>query len=61
MSKIMLINDAGDETRVAIVVDGVLQDLHIESKENNRIKGDIYKGTVVRVEPAIQACFVEFS
>ena len=39
---------------------GVLQDIHIETVERDRLKGNIYKGTIARIEPAIQACFVDF-
>jgi ribonuclease E len=56
----MLINATSTESRVAITDGGKLQNLHIESVDRGRLRGNIYKGTIVRVEPAIQACFVDF-
>ncbi len=56
----MLVNAGDDESRVAIVEKGVLQDLHVESIQAGRTRGNVYKGTVVRVEQAIQACFVDY-
>lgn len=60
MSKKMLISATVGESRVAIVENGVLQDLHVDSAERGRIKGNIYKAQIVKVEPAIQACFIDY-
>ncbi len=48
-----------EETRVAIVHDGRLMELNIEISGKEQIKGNIYKGVVVRVEPGLQAAFVD--
>jgi len=55
----ILINVTPQETRVAIVENGVLQELHIERSDAKGIVGNIYKGKVVRVLPGMQAAFVE--
>lgn len=55
----ILINITPQETRVAIVENGVLQELHIERADAKGIVGNIYKGKVVRVLPGMQAAFVE--
>lgn len=60
ISKKMLINVMHpEETRVAIVHDGRLMELNIEISGKEQIKGNIYKGTVLRVEPGLQAAFVD--
>jgi len=57
----MLINATeGVESRVAILDDGVLDGLHIEFLGRAKLKGNIYRGTVVQVEPSLQAAFVEY-
>jgi ribonuclease E len=61
MSKEMLVNVAeGEESRVAVVVDGSLEELYIERASLVSHVGNIYKGKVVNVEPGIQAAFVDF-
>jgi len=60
ISKKMLINVMHpEETRVAIVHDGRLMELNIEISGKEQIKGNIYKGVVLRVEPGLQAAFVD--
>lgn len=60
VSKKMLINVIHpEETRVAIVHDGRLMELNIEISGKEQIKGNIYKGIVLRVEPGLQAAFVD--
>jgi ribonuclease E len=61
MSKKMLINATHpEEHRVAIVEDGLLVELDIEITSSEQTRGNIYKGVVVRVEPGLQAAFVDF-
>jgi len=61
MEKEMLVNvvDVG-EMRIAILEDGVLEELYIERASREQMVGNIYKAKVVNVEPSIQAAFVEF-
>jgi len=57
----MLINTVEDqECRIAIVSDTRLDELFIERSESASRVGNIYKGIVTNVEPAIQAAFVDF-
>jgi len=57
----MLINAThAEENRVAIVDDGILAELDIEITGQEQTKGNIYKGTVSRVEPGLQAAFIDF-
>ncbi|MDO3388359.1 ribonuclease G [Gilvimarinus sp. SDUM040013] len=59
MSEEILINVSPVETRVALVENGVLQELHVERIHNKGFVGNIYKGKVVRVLPGMQAAFVD--
>ncbi|HEY6871156.1 MAG TPA: Rne/Rng family ribonuclease [Geobacteraceae bacterium] len=60
MSKKMLINVMHpEESRVAIVKDGQLVELDIEIAGSEQTRGNVYKGVVVRVEPGLQAAFVD--
>ncbi len=61
MKKQMLINVADEEeSRVAIVEDGTLEEFTIETASKEQIKGNIYNGVVVKVEPSLQAAFVDY-
>jgi len=61
MKKEMLINvSQPEECRIAIVEDGVLEELYIERASQDNYVGNIYKGKVVNLEPSIQAAFVDF-
>ena len=55
----ILINVTPQETRVAVVENGKLQELHLERTLSKGIVGNIYKGKVVRVLPGMQAAFVD--
>ncbi|MFP4522370.1 MAG: Rne/Rng family ribonuclease, partial [Fibrobacterota bacterium] len=57
--KRIVINEAPHETRILITEDGKLCDLLVERPENSRIAGNIYKGTVNKVLPGLQAAFIE--
>src|SRR5918997_5563528 len=62
MKKEMLINVLQpEECRIAIVEDGVLEELYVERTSLESYTGNIYKGRIVNIEPAIQAAFVDFS
>jgi len=54
-----LINVTPRETRVAVVENGVAQELFIERERKRGIVGNIYKGKVSRVLPGMQAAFVD--
>src|SRR5512138_3321010 len=60
MAKKMLINVMHpEEARIAIVDEGHLVELDIETAGKEQTRGNIYKGSVVRVEPGLQAAFVD--
>jgi ribonuclease G len=59
MSKEILINVTPQEIRVAILENGILNDLYIERSRNRGLVGNVYKGKVVRVLPGMEAAFVE--
>ena len=54
-----LINFTPQETRVALLQQGVVQELHIERTNGRGIVGNVYLGRVVRVLPGMQSAFVE--
>ncbi|MEH6580371.1 MAG: ribonuclease G [Halioglobus sp.] len=60
MAEEILINVSPMETRVAVIEQGVLQDVYIERTAARGIVGNIYVGKVVRVLPGMQAAFVDF-
>ncbi len=61
MKKEMLVNVLQpEESRIAVVEDGVLEELYVERSSLESYVGNIYKGRVVNIEPSIQAAFVDF-
>ncbi|MBE6467128.1 MAG: Rne/Rng family ribonuclease [Alphaproteobacteria bacterium] len=61
MTKRMLIDDTQpEETRVVVVNGNKLEDVEFESSNRKQIKGNIYLGKIMRVEPSLQACFVDY-
>lgn len=59
MSEEILINITPRETRVAVVENGVLQEMHIERVARRGLVGSIFKGCVSRVMPGMDAAFVD--
>ncbi len=61
MSKKMLIDATHpEETRVVVVENGKLEELDVDTSTKKQIKGNIYLAKVVRVEPSLQAAFVDY-
>src|SRR5262249_45173464 len=61
MSKVMLINVLQpEECRIAILENGVLEELYVERTSHESYVNNIYKGRIVNIEPSIQAAFVDF-
>ncbi len=61
MIKRMLIDDTQpEETRVVVINGNKLEDVEYETRYRRQIKGNIYLGKVMRVEPSLQACFVDY-
>ena len=59
MREDILINVTPQETRVAVVGNGVVQELHVERTQSRGMVGNIYVGRVARVLPGMQSAFVE--
>src|SRR6184192_4657095 len=59
MSHEILINVTPQETRVAMLEQGVVQELHIERSSSRGLVGNICMGRVARVLPGMQSAFVE--
>lgn len=59
MSEEILINVTPMECRVALVENGVVQELYVERTSKLGMVGNIYKGKVVRVLPGMQAAFLD--
>ncbi|MEP7348655.1 MAG: Rne/Rng family ribonuclease [Sphingorhabdus sp.] len=49
-----------EETRVAVVTGNQIEELDFESAEHKQLKGNIYLAKVTRVEPSLQAAFVDY-
>ncbi len=61
MSKSMLVNVVNDEeSRIAIVADGRLEELSIETAQQEQIEGNIYKARIVKVIASLDAVFVDY-
>ena len=59
MSEEILINVTPQETRVAVMQLGVVQELHIERSSNRGIAGNVYLGRIKRVLPGMQSAFID--
>lgn len=59
MAEEFLVNITPQETRVAVIENGVLQELAIERSRNRGLVGNIYRGTVRRVLPGMGAAFLD--
>src|SRR5688572_12077406 len=61
MKSEMLINvSQPEECRIAIIEDGLLEELYIERASQDNYVGNIYKGRIVNLQPSFQAAFVDF-
>ncbi len=59
MSEEILINVTPRETRLALIENGLLQEIFLERRSRSGFVGDIYLGKVVRVMPGMEAAFVD--
>ncbi|MGH8522633.1 MAG: Rne/Rng family ribonuclease, partial [Gammaproteobacteria bacterium] len=59
MAEEYLVNVTPQETRVAVLENGVLQEIIIERRQKKGLVGNIYLGLVSRVLPGMQAAFVD--
>ena len=61
MSKNIFIDASSkDETRIALTIDGKLDDFEIETSKKIAVKSDIFLAKITRVEPSLQAAFVNY-
>lgn len=61
MTKLMAIDAAHpEETRVAVITDQQVDDFDFETKGKEQLRGNIYLAKVTRVEPSLQAAFVDY-
>src|SRR5262249_24171039 len=61
MTKTMLIDAAhAEETRVVVVDGNRVEDFDFESQNRKQLRGNIYLAKVTRVEPSLQAAFIEY-
>ena len=61
MSEEILINVTPQETRVAVIENGVMHELHVERTSARGLVGNVYMGKVVRVLPGMQSAFVDIA
>ena len=59
ISKEILINVTPQETRVAILENGMLHEMYVERSRSRGIVGNVYRGKVARVLPGMEAAFIE--
>jgi ribonuclease G len=59
MPEEILINFSPQETRVAVMHQGAVQELHIERNANRGLVGNIYLGRICRILPGMQSAFIE--
>ena len=59
MTSEILVNVTPQETRVAVMEHGAVQELHIERTSSRGIVGNIYNGRVTRILPGMQSAFVD--
>jgi ribonuclease G len=59
MQQDILINWSPQETRVAVVEHGAVQELHVERTLERGLVGNVYLGKVARVLPGMQSAFID--
>ena len=59
MNEDILINWSPQETRVAVVENGAVQELHVERTLERGLVGNVYLGKVARVLPGMQSAFID--
>ncbi len=58
--RILIDTSKNEETRIAVTVEEKLDDYEIESEKKIAVKGNVYLAKITRVEPSLQAAFVDF-
>ena len=60
MKKMLIDDTQPEETRVVIVDGNKVEDVEFESSAKKQIKGNIFSGRITRIEPSLQAAFVDY-
>ena len=60
MKKILINGNSSEETRIATLDNGKLIDLDIENVDREQKKANVYKGYISRIEPSLNAIFVNY-
>ena len=55
----LLVEDDRHQTRVAVLEEGRLTEIHLERRKNRSVVGNVFKGRVSRILPGMQAAFVD--
>ena len=58
--RILIDTSKNEETRVAVTAEERLDDYEIESEKQIAVKGNVYLAKITRVEPSLQAAFIDF-
>ncbi|MFA5073914.1 MAG: Rne/Rng family ribonuclease [Nitrospirota bacterium] len=59
MSSELIVNAGREETRVALIENGLVTEIYIDRKKDRGIAGNVYKGRVMKVLPGMQAAFID--
>ena len=59
MSSEIIVNAGREETRVALLENGLVTEIYIDRQKDRGIAGNVYKGRVMKVLPGMQAAFVD--
>src|SRR5512140_3832399 len=59
MASEIIVNAGREETRVALLENGLVTEIYIDRKKDRGIAGNVYKGRVMKVLPGMQAAFVD--
>ena len=58
MKEEILINVTSQECRIAVIENGMLQEIYLERESGRGLVGNIYRAKVIRVLPGMQAAFI---
>ena len=59
MASEIIVNAGREETRVALLENGLVTEIYIDRRKDRGVAGNIYKGRVMKVLPGMQAAFVD--
>src|SRR5512141_449460 len=59
MASEIIVNAGREETRVALLENGLVTEIYIDRKKDRGIAGNVYKGKIMKVLPGMQAAFID--